>query len=144
MTKAVTVLAITAAIGYYGFVYHPCVRHIMVMVNENRVPVKLYQIRRITMNKFDFSSGRVVNCPDDWTAPVEVDRSADKAAYAAYISVLPDVIGGAVLNRKRGELEDQYGNYIAVIPAEAVVNGWSISILKEYILSSIDDNGEFD
>ncbi len=39
MTKAVAVLAITAAIGYYGFVYHPCVKHIMVMVNENRVPV---------------------------------------------------------------------------------------------------------
>jgi hypothetical protein len=96
------------------------------------------------MNKFDFGGGRVVNCPDDWTAPVEVDRSADKAAYAAYISTLPDVVGGAVLNRRRGEFEDNYGNYIAIIPAEAAVNVWSISILEEYILSSMDDSGEFD
>ncbi len=36
MTKAVAVLVLTAVIGYYGFVYHPCVKHIMVMVNENR------------------------------------------------------------------------------------------------------------
>lgn len=38
MTKAVAVLAITAAIGYYGLMYHPCVKHIAIMITENRVP----------------------------------------------------------------------------------------------------------
>lgn len=71
-----------------------------------------------------------VYAPSFGPADIAAEQAQEQAT--AYFSALPAEIGGFPVTRK-GEVTDDYGNFLFSIPAQAVREGWSLERLTAWI-----------